>query len=162
LCRPSHSPSLPFIVPTFVVPVFVVPAVRRPCCSSSLLFVSAIRHPRVHRSPFLVVPRRSSFPFPVVRCSHSPLFTIPCRSSFPAAVVSRNSSSVVRRPGSPCSSFPAIRHRCRSSSSAPPYPPTSSGSQAGWWRCVTWHLRVVVVQKRGLLQPCEQMLTAAA
>jgi hypothetical protein len=24
-------------------------------------------------------------------------------------------------------------------SSAPPLPPTSSGSQAGWWCCVTWH-----------------------
>jgi hypothetical protein len=58
--------------------------------------------------------------------------------------------------------FPAIHHRRHLSSSAPPYPPMSSGSQAGWWRCVMQHLRVVVVQKWGPLQPCEQMLTAAA
>jgi hypothetical protein len=158
--------SQPFTVPAIHHPHICLPRIRHPChlspCSSSLLFVSAICRPHIHHSPFLVVPRHSSFPFPIVCCSHSPPFIIPCRSSFPTAVISCNSSSVVRRPGFPRSSFPAIRHRCRSLLSAPPYPPTSSGSQAGWWRCVTRHLRAVIVQKQGPLQPCEQMLTAAA
>jgi hypothetical protein len=35
----------------------------------------------------------------------------------------------------PRSSFPAICHLCHSLSSAPPYPPMSSGLQAGWWCC---------------------------
>jgi hypothetical protein len=153
--------SQPFAVPAIHCPHVRCPRVHCPCHSLSLrslflLFISAICHPRVHRSPFLVFPCRSSFPFPVV-----------CRpilhcSSFPTAVVSCNSLSVIRRPGSPRSSFPAIRHRHHSSSSAPPYPPTSSGLQAGWWRCVMRHLQVVIVQKRGLLQPCEQMLTVVA
>ena len=48
-------------------------------------------------------------------------------------------------------------------------PPMSSGSQAGWWRWVTWHwaaalsvaVVVVAVQKQDLLPPCEQRLAAA-
>jgi hypothetical protein len=32
----------------------------------------------------------------------------------------------------------------------------------GWWCCVMWHSHGVVVEKWGLLQPCEQMLTAVA
>jgi hypothetical protein len=148
---------------------FAVPAVHRPhvCCPRvccPCICCPCVCHPCCSFPPFIVpafvVPH--SWSFPVIRHSHSPPFIIPCRSSFPAAVVSRNSSSVVCQPGSPCSLFPAIRHRRHSSSSAPPYPPTSSGLQAGWWHCVTWHLRVVVVQKRGPLQSCEQMLTAAA
>jgi hypothetical protein len=97
--------------------------------------------------------------FPVI---HHLSFFIPCCSLFPAAIISRNLSSVICRPGSPRLSFPAICHRRHLSSSAPPYPPMSSGSQAGWWRYVTQHLQVIVVQKQGSWQPCEQQLTAAA
>jgi hypothetical protein len=80
------------------------------------------------------------FVFPAVRC--------PCHLSFVGIVI-------------------VVRGRCHSSSwfpllSAPPSSPTSSGSQAGWWRCVTWHPHVVIVQKWGPLQPCEQRLTVVA
>jgi hypothetical protein len=72
--------SQPFAVPAVHRPHVCRPCVCRPCRLLSLLFVSAIRHPCVHRSPFLVFPRCSLFPFPVVRCP------IPHCSSFPAVL----------------------------------------------------------------------------
>jgi hypothetical protein len=74
-------------------------------------------------------------PLPVVH-RHPPHFrcrslTSPfCSSALPVCVVIHHPSGAVLTWG------------CLSS--APPLPPTSSGSQAGWWHCVMWHPGVVV------------------
>jgi hypothetical protein len=141
--------------------------------------------PIVGRSPLLVVPHCSPFPsFVVPRClsfllfviprcllfptvGHSPSLVIPHHWSFPA--VGRSLPIVIPHhcsfPVVHCShrwSFPLICHPSLSSSSAPPYLPMSSGSQAGWGCCVTWDWQWSSLDRKGPLPPCEQRLTAAA
>jgi hypothetical protein len=94
-----------------------------PCLLSPPFVVPTIRCPRVCYPRHLlslpsIVP---AFVVPVICC---PCVVHPCR---PRCLLSPLSLPFV------CllSWVP--------SSSAPPYPPTSSGSQTGWWCCVTWH-----------------------
>ena len=137
VCCPCCLLSLPFIVPMFIVPAICFHHLLSPhslsLCSSSLFLLFIIS-----------ISCCSLFQFPAVQLSL--LFFILCCCCFLQFI----------------SLVPPICHRCHSSSAAPPYPPMSSGSQAGWWCCVTWHLCVIVVQRQGLWQPCEQGLTVAA
>jgi hypothetical protein len=124
VCRPCRLSSPRLSSLPLVIPVFVVPAIRCPCHPLSPPFVvPAIRCPRVRRPhhssslPFVV----PVFVVPVIR---RPCVIRPCR---PRCLLSPSSLPFI----SLLSWVP--------SSSAPPYPPTSSGSQTGWWCCVTWH-----------------------
>jgi hypothetical protein len=118
-------------------------------CSEGGVLLPFVCHSLSFVVPSFVVPCHCSFrrlSFPAV--CRSPLIVIPRHCSFP----------IVRR--SRCWSFPLIRHPLSSSSSStPPYLPTSSGSQAGWGCCVTWdwrRLAVVVTGERARCYPASR------
>ena len=111
-----------------------------PCIHCSLLFVVS---QYCWSFPTLVVPHIGcSLPFgiphccwlfPIVGCSCSLSFIIPCVHHSPLVIICHLWAWFLPF------IIPHIRHslffivHCHWSSSAPPYLPTSRGSQAGWW-----------------------------
>jgi hypothetical protein len=136
--------------------------------------------------PFFVVASSSSLPcHSSLSCHHPHCLSLPCRSFYHSSslchcpccairstilhrrVIALAMPFVLHSPF-PCCLLSALFVFVMlfdvpiPSSSAPPTPPMSSGSQAGWQRCVMWHSHVIVVEKQDPLWLCEQMLTAVA
>jgi hypothetical protein len=127
---------------------FVVPTICRPHClsspSSQLFVAPAVCHPRVVVPAFIVVPlliRHLSCSFGAPLFVHRPFVVRWCCRSVALAC------GVCRR------GFRRHQHQ---------HLPLRAVARRQGGGVVTWRPRVVVDQKWGPLQPCEQQLTAAA
>ena len=137
----------------FLVRVGALAAVHSfvvPCCLSFTVICHSLLFVAPHHCLLPIIGCSSSLA--VSRCWSFPIFgrSLPLAIPFPIICPSC------------CWSFPLICYPSSLLLSAPPYLPTSSGSQARWGCCVTWDWWWSSLDREGPLPPCEQRLAAAA